>query len=93
MASPSPERIVAFRVLCAHDASLARPLRITASLFVFLVFPRLQQLSVARDVAALSGANQGLLLAFSAVLLGVLLSAPADAAVQGPGGLPSGAVA
>lgn len=51
------------------------PSGITASLFAFLVFPRLEHLPVARDLTTLSGANQGLLLAFSAVLLGVLLSA------------------
>jgi hypothetical protein len=51
------------------------PSGITVSLFAFVVFPRLEHLPVAKDVAALSGANQGLLLAFSAVLLGVLLSA------------------
>lgn len=51
------------------------PSGITASLFAFVVFPRLEHLPLARDVAALSGPNQSLLLAFSAILLGVLLSA------------------
>jgi hypothetical protein len=40
-----------------------------------LVFPYIKHLPLAEDVAKLSAANQGLLVAFSAVLLGVLLSA------------------
>src|SRR6266511_1383820 len=39
------------------------------------IFPRITHLPVAGDVAKLSAANQSLLLAFSAILLGLLLSA------------------
>jgi len=51
------------------------PSGIAVSLFAFLIFPRITHLPVAGDVAKLSAANQSLLLAFSAILLGLLLSA------------------
>jgi hypothetical protein len=51
------------------------PSGITVSLFAFLVFPHIKHLPLAAEVGALSATNQGLLLAFSAVLLGILLSA------------------
>jgi hypothetical protein len=51
------------------------PSAIIVSAFGFIVMPSVDHLPILRDVAAMSGASQGLLMAFAAVTIALLLSA------------------